>query len=178
MKPLTEMMQLIDTHSDVMPEGDYLRMCGLLKEVYDQMSKPSKEVARVARVARVQQYFSMSPPLNERYMMNNRMRYVNRTATKQAAMELRGLKLRSRITEAMKTEAGSHDRDVCIKYMRDKNFEVLRKRVALETQLVELESEKESLGELGRVIDHECDDERAVWRLNNPGADATRTLLY
>ncbi len=43
MKPLTEIMQLIDTHSDVMPEGDYLRMCGLLKEVYDQMSKPSKE---------------------------------------------------------------------------------------------------------------------------------------
>jgi len=175
MKPLTEIMQLIDTHSDVMPEGDYLRMCGLLKEVYDQMSKPSKEVARVARV---QQYFSMSPPLNERYMMNNRMCYVNRLATKQASMDLRGLKLRSRITEAMKTEAGSHDRDVCIKYMRDKNFEVLRKRVALETQLVELESEKESLGELGRVIDHECDDERAVWRLNNPGADATRTLLY
>jgi len=172
MKPLTEIMQLIDTHSDVMPEGDYLRMCGLLKEVYDQMSKPSKEVARV------QQYFSMSPPLNERYMMNNRMRYVNRLATKQAAMDLRGLKLRSRITEAMKTEAGSHDRDVCIKYMRDKNFEVLRKRVALETQLVELESEKESLGELGRVIDHEEEEERGVWRLNNPGADATRTLLY
>ena len=172
MKPLTEMMQLIDTHSDVMPEGDYLRMCGLLKEVYDQMSKPSKKVARV------QQYFSMSPPLNERYMMNNRMRYVNRLATKQAAMDLRGLKLRSRITEAMKTEAGSHDRDVCIKYMRDKNFEVLRKRVALETQLVELESEKESLGELGRVIDHEEEEERVVWRLNNPGADATRTLLY
>jgi len=172
MKPLTEIMQLIDTHSDVMPEGDYLRMCGLLKEVYDQMSKPSKEVARV------QQYFSMSPPLNERYMMNNRMCYVNRLATKQASMDLRGLKLRSRITEAMKTEAGSHDRDVCIKYMRDNHFEVLRKRVALETQLVELESEKESWGELGRVIDHECDDERAVWRLNNPGADATRTLLY
>jgi len=172
MKPLTEIMQLIDTHSDVMPEGDYLRMCGLLKEVYDQMSKPSKKVARV------QQYFSMSPPLNERYMMNNRMRYVNRLATKQAAMDLRGLKLRSRITEAMKTEAGSHDRDVCIKYLRDKNSEVLRRRVALETKLVELESEKESLGELGRVIDHECDDERAVWRLNNPGADATRTLLY
>jgi len=157
MKPLTEIMQLIDTHSDVMPEGDYLRMCGLLKEVYDQMSKPSKEVARV------QQYFSMSPPLNERYMMNNRMRYVNRLATKQAAMDLRGLKLRSRITEAMKTEAGSHDRDVCIKYMRDKNFEVLRKRVALETQLVELESEKESLGELGRVIDM-MRRERGVWR--------------
>ena len=171
MKPLTEIMQLIDTHSNVMPEGDYLRMCGLLKEVYDQMSKPSKKVARV------QQYFSMSPPLNERYMMNNRMRYVNRLATKQAAMDLRGLKLRSRITEAMKTEAGSHDRDVCIKYMRDKNFEVLRKRVALETQLVELESEKESLGELGRVIDHEEEEERGVWRLNNPGADATTTLL-
>jgi len=174
MKPLTEMMQLIDTHSDVMPEGDYLRMCGLLKEVYDQMSKPSKNVARVARV---QQYFSMSPPLNERYMMNNRTRYANRLAAKQASMELRGLKLRSRITEAMKTEAGSHDRDVCIKYMRDKNFEVLRRRVALETKLVELESEKESLGELGRVINHECDDERAVWRLNNPGADATTTVL-
>ena len=174
MKPLTEIMQLIDTHSDVMPEGDYLKMCGLLKEVYDQMSKPSKNVARVVRV---QQYFSMSPPLNERYVMNNRTRYANRLATKQASTELRGLKLRSRITEAMKTEAGSRDRDVCIKYLRDKNFEVLRKRVALEAKLVELESEKESLVELGMVINLEKEEERAVWRLNNPDADATTTVL-
>jgi len=170
MKPLTEIMQLIDTHSDVIPEGDYLRVCGLLKNVYDQMSKPSKKVVRV------QQCVQMSPPLRERYRLNCAMRYKNRLATKKASMDLRGLKLRSRITEAVKVEAGSDDRDICKKYLRDKNLEVLRIRVTLEAKLVELESEKESLEVFQRVIMREWEDEIASWSLNNPGIEAIRLL--
>jgi len=170
MKPLTEIMQLIDTHSDVIPEGDYLRVCGLLKNVYDQMSKPSKKVVRV------QQCVQMSPPLRERYRLNCAMRYKNRLATKKASMDLRGLKLRSRITEAVKVEAGSDDRDICKKYLRDKNLEVLCIRVTLEAKLVELESEKESLEVFQRVIMREWEDEIASWSLNNPGIEAIRLL--
>ena len=170
MKPLTEIMQLIDTHSDVMPEGDYLRVCGLLKDVYDQMSKPSKKVVRV------QQCVQMSPPLCGRYRLNCTMRYENRLAAKKASMDLRGLKLRSRITEAVKVEAGSDDRDTCKKYLRDKNLEVLRIRVTLEAKLVELESEKESLEVFQRVIMREWEDEIASWSLNNPGIEAIRLL--
>ena len=170
MKPLTEIMQLIDTHSDVLPEGDYLRMCGLLKNVFDQMSKPPEKVVRS------QQYVQMSPPLRERHRSNCTMRYENRLATKKASMDLRGLKLRSRITEAVKAEVGSNDRDTCKKYMRDKNFEVLRRRVELETKLVELESENESLEVFQRVIKREWEDEIASWSLNNPGIEAIRLL--
>ena len=170
MKPLTEIMQLIDTHSDVMPEGDYLRVCGLLKEVYDQMSKPSKKVVRA------QQYVQMSPPLHERHRSNCTMRYENRLAAKKASMDLRGLKLRSRITEAVKVEAGSDDRDICKKYMRDKNFEVLRRRIELETKIAELETEKKSLEELYQVIKRDWDGEIALWRLNNPDVEPIRLL--
>ena len=170
MKPLTEIMQLIDTHSDVMPEGDYLRVCGLLKEVYDQMSKSSKKVVRV------QQYVQMSSPLHGRYRLNCTMRYENRLATKKASMDLRGLKLRSRITEAVKVEAGSDDRDICKKYMRDKNFEVLRRRIELETKIAELETEKKSLEELYQVIKRDWDGEIALWRLNNPDVEPIRLL--
>ena len=170
MKPLTEIMQLIDTHSDVIPEGDYLRVCGLLKNVYDQMSKPSKKVVRA------QQCVQMSPPLRERYRLNCTMRYKNRLATKKASMDLRGLKIRSRITEAVKVEAGSDDRGTCKKYLRDKNLEVLRIRVTLEAKLVELESEKESLEVFQRVIMREWEDEIASWSLNNPGIEAIRLL--
>jgi len=170
MKPLTEIMQLIDTHSDVLPEGDYLRMCGLLKNVFDQMSKPPEKVVRS------QQYVQMSPPLRERHRSNCTMRYENRLAIKKTSMDLRGLKLRSRITEAVKAEVGSNDRDTCKKYLRDKNFEVLRRRVELETKLVELESENESLEVFQRVIKREWEDEIASWSLNNPGIEAIRLL--
>ena len=170
MKPLTEIMQLIDTHSDVLPEGDYLRMCGLLKNVFDQMSKPPEKVVRS------QQYVQMSPPLRERHRSNCTMRYENRLAIKKTSMDLRGLKLRSRITEAVKVEVGSDDRDTCKKYLRDKNFEVLRRRVELETKLVELESENESLEVFQRVIKREWEDEIASWSLNNPGIEAIRLL--
>ena len=170
MKPLTEIMQLIDTHSDVIPEGDYLRMCGLLKNVFDQMSKPPEKVVRS------QQYVQMSPPLRERHRSNCTMRYENRLAIKKTSMDLRGLKLRSRITEAVKAEVGSNDRDTCKKYMRDKNFEVLRRRVELETKLVELESEKESLEVFHQVIKREWEDEISSWSLNNPGIEAIRLL--
>jgi hypothetical protein len=91
-------------------------------------------------------------------------------------MDLRGLKLRSRITEAVKVEAGSDDRDICKKYLRDKNLEVLCIRVTLEAKLVELESEKESLEVFQRVIMREWEDEIASWSLNNPGIEAIRLL--
>jgi hypothetical protein len=40
-------MQLLDAHSDAMPEGDYLRACGLMKEVFDRVSRPVQGTAPV-----------------------------------------------------------------------------------------------------------------------------------
>ena len=76
----------------------------------------------------------------------------------------------------MKVEAGSDDRDICKKYMRDKNFEVLRRRIELETKIAELETEKKSLEELYQVIKRDWDGEIALWRLNNPDVEPIRLL--
>ena len=37
MEKLTHLMQLIDAHSSVLPEGVYLEMCNEMKEVHDNM---------------------------------------------------------------------------------------------------------------------------------------------
>jgi hypothetical protein len=153
MKDLTEIMQLIDTHSDAMPEGDYLKLCGLMKSVFDDMSK--KTAPGTHRV-------QLSQSLLERRSTNYRERERNRRELKEFTKEYRGLKLRSRITEAVKVEIGSDDREVCKKFLRDKNMEVLRRRIELDKKIVELEREWESLQETYWSIQAEQEDEIAA----------------
>lgn len=40
MEHLLEAMQVVDKNSDNIPEGDYLQLCNLLKEVYNKKSQP------------------------------------------------------------------------------------------------------------------------------------------
>jgi uncharacterized protein YjiS (DUF1127 family) len=155
MKHLTEIMRLIDTHSDSMPEGDYLKLCGLMKNVFDDMS--NKEKPRTQRI-------QLSSSLLERRSTNWRERARNRRELKEFTKEYRGLKMRSRITEAVRVDAGSDDRDVCKTFMREKNLEVLRRRDELDKKFVELEKEWESLQETYWSIQVEQEDELAAWR--------------
>ena len=154
MKHLTEIMQLIDTHSDSMPEGDYLKLCGLMKNVFDDMSKKERP--------RTQQRIQLSRSLLERRSTNWRERARNRRELKDFTKEYRGLKMRSRITEAVRVDAGSDDREVCKTFLREKNLEVLRRRDELDKKFVELEKEWESLQETYWSIQVEQQDEIAV----------------
>ena len=154
MKHLTEIMQLIDTHSDSMPEGDYLKLCGLMKNDFDDMSKKERP--------RTQQRIQLSRSLLERRSTNWRERARNRRELKDFTKEYRGLKMRSRITEAVRVDAGSDDREVCKTFLREKNLEVLRRRDELDKKFVELEKEWESLQETYWSIQVEQQDEIAV----------------
>src|SRR6056300_1709911 len=138
MKHLTEIMQLIDTHSDAMPEGDYLKLCGLMKNVFDDMSK--KKAPRTQQV-------QLSSSLLERRSTNWRERARNRREMREFTKEYRGLKLRSRITEAVRVEVGSDDREVCKKFLREKNLEVLRRRDELDKRFFRLRTEWKGLKE-------------------------------
>jgi hypothetical protein len=168
MKHLTEIMQLIDTHSDSMPEGDYLKLCGLMKNVFDDMSKKERP--------RTQQRIQLSRSLLERRSTNWRERARNRRELKDFTKEYRGLKMRSRITEAVRVDAGSDDRDVCKTFLREKNLEVLRRRDELDKKFVELEKEWESLQETYWSIQVEQEDELAAWRREYPGVDVVMTF--
>jgi uncharacterized protein YjiS (DUF1127 family) len=153
MKDLTEIMQLIDTHSDAMPEGDYLKLCGLMKSVFDDMSK---------KKAPSTQQVQLSSSLLERRSTNYRERARNRRELKEFTKEYRGLKIRSRITEGVRVDAGSDDREVCKTFLREKNLEVLRRRDELDRKFVELEKEWESLQETYWSIQVEQEDELAA----------------
>ena len=154
MKHLTEIMQLIDTHSDSMPEGDYLKLCGLMKNVFDDMYKKERP--------RTQQRIQLSRSLLERRSTNWRERARNRRELKDFTKEYRGLKMRSRITEAVRVDAGSDDREVCKTFLREKNLEVLRRRDELDRKFVELETEWTGLQETYWSIQVEQQDEIAV----------------
>ena len=154
MKHLTEIMQLIDTHSDSMPEGDYLKLCGLMKNDFDDMSKKERP--------RTQQRIQLSRSLLERRSTNWRERARNRRELKDFTKEYRGLKMRSRITEAVRVDAGSDDREVCKTFLREKNLEVLRRRDELDKKFVELETEWTGLQETYWSIQVEQQDEIAV----------------
>ena len=153
MKHLTEIMQLIDTHSDSMPEGDYLKLCGLMKSVFEDMSK--KKAPRTQQV-------QLSSSLLERRSTNWRERARNRREMREFTKEYRGLKIRSRITEAVRVDAGSDDREVCKTFLREKNLEVLRRRDELDKKFVELETEWTGLQETYWSIQVEQQDEIAV----------------
>jgi hypothetical protein len=73
MSALSEIMQLIDTNSDAMPEGDYLKLCGLMKNVFDDMSKkaPVVQQPRRPRHDRLRQPVPISSSTKERYRFNH-----------------------------------------------------------------------------------------------------------
>jgi len=168
MEALGEIMQLIDTHSDAMPEGDYLKMCGLMKSVFDGMSRPAPAPQRQRVVSRD---VEIPMELKERYRVNWRSFCRVRDDLKKFSKELRGLKIRSRVTEAVMAEAGSRDREVCKSYLREVNFKVARRREALEAELTRLEAERLVVNEERTSIQEEGLVFLREARAANPGVE-------
>jgi len=168
MQALGEIMQLLDAHSDAMPEGDYLRACGLMKEVFDRMSRPAPAPQRQRVVSRE---VEIPMELKERYRVNWRSFCRVRDDLKKFSKELRGLKIRSRVTEAVMAEAGSRDREVCKSYLQVVNLRIARRRADLEAKLARLEAERVEVTEERTSIQEEglvfLREARAV----NPGVE-------
>jgi hypothetical protein len=65
MDDLLQVMQLIDKHSKVLPEGDYLELCKHLKKAYNKMTDPiyffeydTFSIPQIGTTTEVFQYFS------------------------------------------------------------------------------------------------------------------------
>jgi hypothetical protein len=173
MEALGEIMQLIDAHSDAMSEGDYLKVCGLMKSVFDGMSKPvSKRAAAPRRRPRVDPR-NIHPPdeLKRRYRENWRFLRQIEDEVKLYSRELKGLRIRSRVTEAVRAEAGSLDREVCLAHLRESNSRVVRRREELEGKLAALDVDRREGERVRALIRGEINGLVDAARAVNPGID-------
>jgi len=172
MQALGEIMQLLDAHSDAMPEGDYLRACSLMKEVFDRVSRPVQGTAPVPPRRRgVTQALEIPVELKQKYRVNWRSFCRVRDDLKKYSKELRGLKIRSRVTEAVMAEAGSRDREVCKSYLREVNLRVARRRADLEAKLVRLEAERVEVNGERASIKEEIEVLLNAAQDENPGVE-------
>jgi hypothetical protein len=169
MRALSEIMQLIDTNSDAMPEGDYLKLCGLMKNVFDDMSKKAPVVQQPRQPRRLRQPVPISPPTKERYRFNRRSFCEARDNITKFSRELNKLKTRSRVTEAVKVEAGSDDREICKQFLRDTNTKVIKRRCELEAEISRLEEVRRTSREVCDIIDGQAMRLMTELNANNPG---------
>ena len=173
MEALGEIMQLIDAHSDAMSEGDYLKVCGLMKSVFDTVSKPvAKRAAAPRRRPRVDPR-NIHPPdeLKRRYRENWRFLRQIEDEVKLYSRELKGLRIRSRVTEAVRAEAGSLDREVCLAHLRESNSQVVRRREELEGKLAALDVDRREGERVRALIRGEINGLVDAARVVNPGID-------
>ena len=89
MEKLTHLMQLIDAHSSVLPEGVYLEMCNDMKEVHDNM-KGFDDTASYDGV----RYAEISHDLHRTVMMIEKI-----------MKRIKGYRFRKRVSNKMKRQA-------------------------------------------------------------------------
>jgi hypothetical protein len=176
MSALSEIMQLIDTNSDAMPEGDYLKLCGLMKNVFDDMSKKAPVVRQPRQPQRPTQAVPISPPTKERYRLNHKACVRARDNITKFSRELNKLKTRSRITEAVKVEAGSDDREICKQFLRDTNTKVIQRRCELEAEISRLEEVRRTSREVCDIINDQA--MRLMTELNASNPDVQFYISY
>jgi hypothetical protein len=90
--------------------------------------------------------------------------------------ELNKLKIRSRITEAVKVEAGSDDREICKQFLRDTNTKVIQRRCELEAEISRLEEVRRTSREVCDIIDDQA--MRLMTELNASNPDVDFFITY
>jgi hypothetical protein len=118
MEALTQLMSLIDLNSKSLPEGDYLKACNYMKDIYKCVPRPTSPEAALPRV-RVPRPFpesdSEEEPNDEGLRPLNQMReqvFQYAHAIGQAARQIRQresrlkyLKIKKRVTAAVRKDA-------------------------------------------------------------------------
>lgn len=169
MENLHEIMGLIDTHSDMIPQGDYLAMCNHVKKVFAALSDKELEPPMRERV-------QFSHSLMERHNRNNQDIHENSLEHIKCVGEYQSLKPCSRITRAVQIAAGSEDRGVCIKFLEDKNLGIRLRRQGVERRISVIENEMKTLRMVQMMIRLEMDREFAMWRREHPGVEGIISL--
>ena len=172
MKALSEIMQLIDTNSGTMPEGDYLKLCGLMKNVFDDVSKRAPVVQQPREPRRPRQptqIVPISPSTKERYRFNRRSFCEARDNIVKLSRELKRLKTRSRVTETVKAEAGTDNLEICKEFLRNANVKIFERRRELEMEITRLEEVRRTSRQACNIIDDQSQRLKTELNASNPG---------
>ena len=119
MEALTQLMSLIDLNSKSLPEGEYLKACNYMKDIYKYVPRPSSPEAALPRINTHRQPIPLSDSDSEdddfelRPMEQMRNELADVGGTKVRAMRqirqresrLRYLKIKQRITAAVRKDA-------------------------------------------------------------------------
>ena len=119
MEALTQLMSLIDLNSKSLPEGEYLKACNYMKDIYKYVPRPSSPEAALPRINTHRQPIPLSDSdseddeleLRPMEQMRNELADVGGTkvrATRQIRQResrLRHLKIKQRITAAVRKDA-------------------------------------------------------------------------
>lgn len=119
MEALTQLMSLIDLNSKSLPEGEYLKACNYMKDIYKHVPRPSSPEAALPRINTHRQPMPLSDSDSEddelelRPMEQMRNELADVGGTKVRAMRqirqresrLRHLKIKQRITAAVRKDA-------------------------------------------------------------------------
>ena len=97
MEELTHLMQLVDAHSERLPEGVYLDLCNSIKSVHDELVDFTPEIDEL----------EMDIPDNneERYRDLEKSLHTHVMAMETVMKDMEKLKPRKRLSNKMKTEA-------------------------------------------------------------------------
>lgn len=163
MENLHALMRVLDEHADAMPQGDYLAACDHMKEVFIALTAMSSPPPR--------ECVHFSQDLMERHRVNRQDIHTNSLAHIECARVYQGLKLGSRITRAVQIEAGSEDREMCVKFLEKKNLGIRLKRQGVEKRISVLENEMETFRTVQMMIKLEMDREVAAWQREHPGVE-------
>ena len=121
MEALSNVMSLIDQNSESIPEGDYLKLCNLMKVLHTSIPKPRPSVPFSARP-------QLPQSLREDSVRHQRAFSFAEERVLRVNQQLKRIKIRQRITVGVKADAV---RDCCERlgfYVTDYNVEALREK--------------------------------------------------
>jgi len=119
MEALTQLMSLIDLNSKSLPEGEYLKACNYMKDIYKCVPRPTSPEAALPRINTNRQPLPLSDSDSEDdelelrpiQRMRDELTEVNLNMTRAAQQmrqresRLRYLKIKQRVTAAVRKDA-------------------------------------------------------------------------
>jgi len=119
MEALTQLMSLIDLNSKSLPEGEYLKACNYMKDIYKYVPRPSSPEATLPRINTHRQPIPLSDSDSEEddlalrriQQMRVELTEVNLNMSRAALQirqresRLRYLKIKQRVTAAVRKDA-------------------------------------------------------------------------
>jgi hypothetical protein len=153
MAALKEVMQLIDAHSDKIPEGDYLKMCSAMKEAYGNQKPERVNIRSMEYYDMEDELSNATSELSRLHKERDNIHYRTKMSKAMKSEAIReyafreGLhSLREASVEALE-EAGIHVNygELYSKYLNDFNDEVYEKKKVIHLMIEELRGYRDDI---------------------------------